>query len=95
MLHSSLGSHSSLCCSIGVSEREAETSSPLPGHLLPYRDHCWGCLVPGVHLVLQAELCGVSCCPMLSDEHCAQPPSHDSPTCPALNTPVMNPKGSR
>lgn len=67
---------------------------PLPGHLLPHRDHYWGCPVPRGHLVLQAGLCGVSCCPMLSDEHCAQAPSHDSPTCPALNTPLMNPKGS-
>lgn len=94
MLHSSLGSQNSLCCSTGVSGREIKTFSPLPGHLLSHRDHCWGCLVPRVYLVLQAELCAVSSCPVLSDEHSAQPPSHDNPICPALNTPLISPKGS-
>lgn len=42
---------------------------------------------------LQTGLHALSCCPVLSDEHCAQPPSHDNPTCPALNTPLMSPKG--
>lgn len=68
----------------------SQNFSPLPGHPLSHK--MLG--LPGPQSAFGAAGRAVCCCSVLSDEHCAQPPSRDTPTCAALNAPLMNPKGS-
>lgn len=87
--------HTAVCAvPLGSLGEKPKNSSPLPGHLLSFKGTLLG--LPGPQNASGAAGRAVYCV-LLSPadyEHCAQPPRHDSPTHPALNTPLMNPKGS-